>query len=72
MPREPVSNKIMMADHDKQDVEFWYRGKVTRKAEHGLVHCICPLLTQSGHGGPFQRCCLIRYDVLTEPRGCGT
>ena len=22
-------------------------------SRHGLVHCTCPLMTQSGHGGPF-------------------
>ncbi len=31
MPREPVSKKIMMADHDMQNDEHWYRGKVTRR-----------------------------------------
>jgi branched-chain amino acid transport system substrate-binding protein len=31
VPRQPVSNKIMMVDHDMQNDDRWYRGKVTRR-----------------------------------------
>src|SRR6478609_297265 len=46
--------------------EFRFRGRYWGKSGHGLVHCICPLLTQSGHHGPMQGAPLAKIE--TESR----
>ena len=39
------------------------------KADIDVLHCKCPLMTQSGHRRAFPGACVSRYDALSEPRG---
>ena len=46
-----------------RSVRYWH------KAEHALVHCKCPLLTQSGHSDSFRYHGFSRYDAGSTSGG---